>query len=495
MNRHLKASPPAMQGSEDAEDKTPPVVRYLGLEAKWWVLLAIGISTFMSALDGSVVNTALPVISVFFNADVSSIEWVVTIYLLVLSGLLLSFGRLGDLRGHKTVFISGFGIFIISSALCGFAPSLVWLILFRAVQALGAAMLSANSPAILTKSFPGSQRGQALGLQATMTYLGLTVGPTLGGWLTDQFSWRAIFYINVPVGLAALWLGLRYIPADAYLREARAASERFDLTGAGLFIVGLIMLLLGLNQGHAQGWVSLPILGSLSAALIILAVFVAYERRVSHPMLDLALFKNRLFSISVISAILNYICLFSILFLMPFYLIQGRGLTPTQAGLLLSVQPVAMAIVAPLSGTLSDRIGVRLLTSLGMALLAIGIFMQSRFGPQTLTAHMAAGLAITGLGTGIFISPNNSALMGSAPRHRQGIAAGILATSRNVGMVLGIGLAGAIFTTVLAQHGEGNTLTMPSPLMFQAFRASFTTAAGIAALGALISLVRSKENE
>jgi EmrB/QacA subfamily drug resistance transporter len=491
----LKARPPAAQGSNAAKGKNPPIARYLGLEGKWWVLLAIGISTFMSALDGSVVNTALPVISVFFNTDVSSIEWVVTIYLLVLSGLLLSFGRLGDLRGHKTVFISGFGIFIISSALCGFAPSLAWLITFRAVQALGAAMLSANSPAILTKSFPGSQRGQALGLQATMTYLGLTVGPTLGGWLTDQFNWRAIFYINVPVGLAALWMALRHIPGDAYLRETRTSSERFDLTGAGLFIIGLIVLLLGLNRGHAHGWNSLPILGSIGAALVILAGFVAYERRVSHPMLDLTLFTNRLFSISVISAVMNYVCLFSILFLMPFYLIQGRGLSPTQAGLLLSVQPVVMAIVAPLSGTLSDRIGVRLLTSLGMAILALGIFMQSRFGPQTLPIHMAAGLAITGLGTGIFISPNNSALMGAAPRHRQGIAAGILATSRNVGMVLGIGLAGAIFTTILAQMGEGDTQAMPSPLMFQAFRASFTTASGIAALGALISLVRSKQNE
>jgi MFS family permease len=177
---------------------------------------------------------------------------------------------------------------------------------------------------------------------------------------------------------------------------------------------------------------------------------------------------------------------------MPFYLIQGRGFSPSQAGLLLSVQPVVMAIVAPLSGTLSDRIGVRLLTSLGMALLAVGIFIQSRFGPDTQTLHMVAGLAITGLGTGIFISPNNSALMGSAPRQRQGIAAGILATSRNMGMVLGIGLAGAIFTTVLARSGAGQPAATPSPVLFDAFRASFTTASGVALFGALISLVRSE---
>ena len=490
----MKGSPPVPQPAQAAKDAASSDARYLGLEAKWWVLLAIGISTFMSALDGSVVNTALPVIRTFFNTEVSGIEWVVTIYLLVLSGLLLSFGRLGDLRGHKTVFVSGFGIFIISSALCGFAPSLAWLVACRAIQALGAAMLSANSPAILTKSFPGNQRGQALGLQATMTYLGLTVGPTLGGWLTDQFSWRAIFYINIPVGLVALWMAVRHIPGDAYLREAHTAVERFDLKGAGLFIIGLVMLLLGLNQGHALGWVSFPIIGALGAGLLFLTIFVIFERRVAHPMLDLTLFKNRLFSISVISAILNYVCLFSILFLMPFYLIQGCGLSPSQAGLLLSVQPVAMAIVAPISGSLSDRIGVRLPTSLGMGILAIGIFILSRFGAQTLSAHMVAGLAITGLGTGIFVSPNNSALMGSAPRHRQGIAAGILATSRNMGMVLGIGLAGAIFSTILAQSGAVGSEILPSPLLFQAFRASFTTAAGIALLGALICLVRDEKN-
>jgi EmrB/QacA subfamily drug resistance transporter len=446
----------------------------------------------MSALDGSVVNTVLPVISVFFNTDVSNIEWVVTIYLLVLSGLLLSFGRLGDLHGHKTIFISGFGIFIVSSALCGFAPSLTWLITFRAIQALGAAMLSANSPAILTKSFPTTQRGQALGLQATMTYLGLTVGPTLGGWLTDQFSWRAIFYINIPVGLAALWMGLRYIPGDRSLQKERTTIERFDLIGAAAFMTGLIMLLLGLNRAHDAGWGSPIILCLLGTSLLILIAFVAYERQIVNPMLDLSLFRNRLFSISAISAVLNYICLFSILFLMPFYLIQGRGLSPSQAGLLLSVQPVIMAIVAPFSGTLSDRIGVRLLTSLGMAVLAVGIFIQSRFGPDTSTLQMATGLALTGLGTGVFISPNNSALMGSAPRNRQGIAAGILATSRNVGMVLGIGLAGAIFSTVLAQLGVGDSPSAPSPILFQAFKASFTTASGIALLGALLSLIRSE---
>ncbi len=184
------------------------------IEQKWLVLIAIGMSTFMSALDTSVVNTVLPIITKSFESHIATVEWVVIIYLLIVSGLLLSFGRLGDIRGHRTVFLIGFSIFIISSALCGMSPTIEFLILFRGLQAIGAAMLAANSPAILTKSFPSSQRGQALGLQATMTYLGLTVAPSLGGWLTDLVSWRAIFYINIPVGISAFVLAWMFIPSD-----------------------------------------------------------------------------------------------------------------------------------------------------------------------------------------------------------------------------------------------------------------------------------------
>jgi EmrB/QacA subfamily drug resistance transporter len=448
---------------------------------KWLVLAAIGASTFMTALDTSVVNTVLPVINRSLGSQIATIQWVVTIYLLVVSGLLLSFGRLGDLRGHKPIFLSGFGIFIASSALCGLAPSAGLLIAFRGLQALGAAMLAANSPAILTKSFPASQRGQALGLQATMTYLGLSAAPSVGGWLTDLFSWRAVFYINVPVGLAAFLLSLRYIPKD----EGSNNAERFDFTGALLFMAGLVALLLGLNQGAEWGWASAPILGLFIAAAIFLTVFIFVEKRQAYPMLDLSLFSKRLFTTSTAAALLNYMALFSILFLMPFYLLQGRGLSPSQAGLILTAQPIVMAIVAPLSGTLSDRIGTRLPAVLGMAILAVGLFALSRLGPTTPLPLVALVLGIAGLGTGTFISPNNSALMGSAPHQRQGIAAGILATARSAGMVLGIGLAGAIFTTILASSPAESSL-------YAATRASFLVACGIASLAAITALIHEK---
>ena len=472
------------KGPGKATEQTTDVIA--GLERKWWVLIAIGVGSFMSALDGSVVNTVLPLVSRTFGSDIATIEWVVTVYLLVVSGLLLSFGRLGDIHGHKGVYVSGFAAFVLGSALSGLAPNAAGLIIFRAFQALGAAMLLANAPAILTKNFPATQRGQALGMQATLTYLGLTTGPSLGGWLATHYGWRAVFYINVPVGLLAVFLSLRFIPVDTKAES----TTRFDLAGATTFMAGLISLLLVLNQGHAWGWLSAPTLSLLIIALVILGVFLRVENRRASPMLDLSLFRRRVFSAATGSAVLNYICLYGIIFLMPFYLINGRGLSAAQAGLMLTAQPLVMAVAAPLSGTLSDRIGSRLPSTLGMLILAGGLFLLSRLSPASPTSHVLLGLAVAGLGTGIFISPNNSALMGSAPRQRQGIAAGIMATARNVGMVLGVGMAGAIFTTVMAADPTGSAGTL-----YKAIDAALLAAAIAALLGALTSFVRGSSAE
>jgi EmrB/QacA subfamily drug resistance transporter len=342
-------------------------------------------------------------------------------------------------------------------------------------------MLSANSPAILTKSFPPHKRGQALGLQATMTYLGLTVGPSLGGWLTEAWSWRAVFYINVPVGLIAFLLSLRFIASD----EPHGQTERFDWQGAGAFMAGLTLLLFGLNQGHALGWTSPVIAGSLALAVAVLGFFVYLQAHVRAPMLDLSLFASRVFSGSTLSAVLNYICVNTITFLTPFYLLQGRGLRPSEAGLLLTAMPVIMAIVAPISGTLSDRIGARLPAVLGMLLLAAGLWSLSSLGPDTSWVGIAWRLALAGLGTGIFISPNTSALMGAAPRERQGIASGILATSRNFGMVLGVGLAGAIFTSL-----AGSSETPDPNGVIMAIRTAYQVAAGVALAGLVLAALK-----
>ena len=417
---------------------------------KWAVLAAVGAGTFMSALDGSIVNTLLPRLGTALGATVAQTQWVVVVYLLVVSGLLLVVGRLGDMRGHKDVYVAGFAGFVVSSALCGLSPSLPWLVGFRALQALSAAMLFANAPAILTASFPPEERGRALGLQAVATYLGLSVGPPLGGLLATHLGWASIFYVNVPVGAVGLWLSHRNITRD------RPAGPRpaFDVLGAGLFFVGLLSLLLALNQGHAWGWSSPAVLGLLALATAALAAFVRLERRRAAPMLDLSLFRSRVFSGAVFSAMLSYVAQFAVLFLLPYYL-RHRGLRADAAGLVLTSQPVVMMITAPFAGSLSDRIGTRGPIVLGLAVLGGGLFLLSAVGPATPWILVVLAMAVCGVGFGCFVAPNNSRLLGAAPPNRRGIASGVLAAARNVGMVLGIGLAGAVYTTVLARRGEG----------------------------------------
>ncbi|MGI4787369.1 MAG: MFS transporter [Janthinobacterium lividum] len=449
--------------------------------ANWWVLVAVGTGTFMSALDGSIANTVLPVLTHSLHGTVASVEWVITVYLLVTSALLLSAGRWGDLHGHKPMYLTGFALFILGSALCGLATIIPVLVTMRGLQALGATLLFASSPAIVTLNFPASRRGQALGLQATLTYLGLSTGPILGGWLTTHFSWHAVFYINVPVGLLAFGLSKRFIPEDA----PRSSTARFDIPGAALFGLGLVALMLALNQGHAWGWVSAAVDGLLALAALLLTAFVLWERRTPSPMLDFGLFRDRSFSAATISALLNFVSLNGLLFLLPFYLISGRGLSAAQAGVIIAALPISMALVAPGSGWLSDRVGTALPATIGMILLAAGTLLLSRIGPHTSLHIAAAELALSGVGIGIFLSPNNSALMGSARRDQQGIASGIRATARNLGNVLGIGVVGAVFNSVLAHHE-------PQAALFPAVHAGLLTVCLAACLGVFASAVRGR---
>jgi EmrB/QacA subfamily drug resistance transporter len=448
---------------------------------RWLILLGVGAGTFMTALDSSIVNTTLPLIRQAFGADIAAIEWVTSLYVLALSGLMLGFGRLGDLRGHKRTFVWGFGLFVGASMLCGLAPNTPALVAARVLQAVGGAAIVANGPALLTRHFPPAMRGQVLGLQATMTYLGMTTGPTLGGLLATHLGWRAIFYVNVPIGAAALAASRRFIPNDA----PQSVHLPFDVSGAMLFLSGMMLLLLGLDQGSAWGWRSTPIVACLVLAVVLGGLFLRLETRLDHPMLDLSLFRSWTFSAAVASAICNYVCVYSIIFLVPFYLEDGRHFGAQFTGLLLTAQPLVMAVTSPLAGMLSDRIGVRMLSTVGMAILAAALYGLSRLGADATPLHVVGVLALAGLGTGIFTTPNNSALMGAAPRQRQGIAAGVLATARNGGMALGVGLAGAVMSTVAARAAAGGQAGL-----LPGIGAAFAAAAGVGVLGAVLSVVR-----
>ncbi len=453
-------------------------INNLESNGKWWVLLSIGVGTFMSALDISIINTILPIVTKAFQATVNQTEWISLIYLLFVSGLLPSFGRLGDLKGHKSIYLTGFFLFILGSLLCALSPSVLSLILSRALQAFGAAMLSSNSPAILTKNFPPTQRGQALGLQATMTYLGLTIGPSLGGWLTELWGWRSVFTINIPVGIVAFMLSSHFIPKE----KPYTKIVKFDYTGALLFLSGLTSLLLGLSMASEWGWFSAQTIGLNLCAIILAVIFVWWEKHIAEPMLDLHLFSIPTISRSISAAVINYLCVYSNLFLMPFYLLQGRSFLPGRAGLIISIQPFIMAITAPISGTLSDKIGTRIPALSGMIILASGTILLSLINNTTPIFLLLTFLAIFGLGIGIFITPNSSAIMGSAPINQIGIAAGLLATARNVGMVLGIGISGAVFTTVLSRH---NSTIVDG--IFPAIHTAYLAAFVISLLGVMVT--------
>ena len=464
----------------DSGPPAPPHARGSRL-GHYSAFAGLAVGAFMGPFDGSMVNSMLPILTRDLGVDIATTEWILIIYMLIQSGLMLSFGRLGDLRGHKLIYVGGLVVFMVGSVLSSLAPTPALLVAARAVTALGSAAMWANSAAILTHAFPSAQRGRALGLQSMMVQLGNSFGPPIGGLVAGTLGWRAIFWVSVPVTLVALVLSLRFIQHD----EPSGRGERFDVAGAAVYVLGLTAVLVGLNQGHAWGWGSPGVLGCLTLGLALLAGFAVIESRVTSPMLDLALFRERAFASPVVTAVLNFVCTSTIVFLLPLYLLLGRGLAPAEAGLILVTQPLVMASVTLVSGALSDRIGSRLPATLGMLILSLGLFLLSRVDVATPLPLLVATLVTIGVGVGLFNAPNSSAVMGGVPSSRRGVAAAILSTARTLGNTLGLGLAGAIFTTVLA----GRELTTPT-VVVQAVSAGFVTASALALLGAVTSAAR-----
>ncbi len=436
----------------------------------------------MSALDVSIVNIAMPLIARDFHLPPATVEWVAMAYLLVAAVLLLSFGRLGDMIGHKKIFVLGFVLFTLSSVGAGMAPGIAVLLAARVIQGIGGSMLWATGPAILTLAFPAEKRGQALGMQGLFTYLGLTTGPALGGFLASLFTWRAIFFINLPVGIIAFILAGKVIPESHSTKR-----ERFDFAGAAVFCIGLFSILLVLNRGPAWGW-TLPTLALIAVSLASGPAFLWIETRVPTPMLHLALFRQRLFTVGVISSLLSYTVNFIIIFLLPFYLLAYRHFSPDRAGVILTAMSVVMALVAPVAGSVSDRIGSRVLASGGMGILGLAAGLFSSLSAHTPLPQILCFLALAGLGLGTFVSPNNSAIMGAASADRRGIAAGVLALSRNTGMALGVAVGGYFLTALGGSPKMGRIVSSSGfPV---AFHWAMLTAAGLAVTGAALSLAR-----
>ena len=479
--------PPDVRGPQVGG--TPGTGELVPLRKRWLLLATVMIGTFMGPFDGSVVNIALPRLTEYFRVPITTVEWVVIAYLLTISTFLFTFGRLGDMLGLKRVYLAGFVVFVGGSLLCSVASNVWVLVAARVVQAVGAGMLFAVGPAIVTENVPPQQRGQALGFVGISVAAGLAVGPTLGGLIIGALDWRWIFLINLPVGIVAGVLAYRVLPADT------RTKQRFDPAGAAFSFLALFPLLLALSKGEAWGWGTPLVIGLVVTALLGAAAFIYTELHVAQPLLDLSLFRNRLFSAATGSATASYMVAATVLFIMPFYLIQVRGFSVQHAGLLLTPLPLMTATIGPFAGGLSDRIGSRILSTTGLVVSLAGVLSLITLSQTTPIWAVALRMGILGLGLGLFTPPNTSAIMGSVPRSRIGIASGTVATARNVGQVLGVSMAGMVLAVrepvYLAQLA--GTMT-PEAAADAAFLSAAHDAARVAAvvcvLGILASLVR-----
>jgi EmrB/QacA subfamily drug resistance transporter len=462
------------------------------------VLLVTTIGSFMAPFDGSIVTIAIPSIAASMMIGLETVVWISLAYLLVLTVLLINAGRLADLRGRKRTYILGFIIFTAGSILCGASATGSQLVIFRALQGIGAAFIAANSPAIVTESFQSWERGKALGINAMAVYVGLTTGPVIGGILVQSFGWRSIFYVNVPIGILVVSL------ASMKLKERKASSsgERFDFAGAVTLSVALASLLAGLTLGGSFGWYSSATLALLVLTVSAFLLFIYAERSLTrHPIFDLSLFtENRLFAAANIAALLNYIAISGVTFMISIYLQDIQGLQPESAGVFLIAMSVAMALLSPPSGWLSDRFGSRSLSTVGMVIVTVGLLLLSQLNAASPVGDIVLRLTFLGIGFGLFSSPNTRAVMSSVDADKLGVASGTLSTMRATGQSVGLALATAVIAT-----------TIPPQLMLQLFTGLTTQSAiaggdfiigmskvflissGISAVGTVASLVRGHE--
>jgi EmrB/QacA subfamily drug resistance transporter len=454
---------------------------------KWYVMAAVAMGVFLATIDFSIVNIALPTLVDSLDTDFATVQWVVLSYLLTLSTLLLSVGRLGDIRGKKRIYGAGFVVFTIGSLLCGISNSAYMLIAMRVIQGVGAAMVLALGPAIITEAFPANERGRSLGLIGSIVSIGIITGPVLGGLILGRLSWHWIFFVNLPVGLLGIWMVRRYVPDIP-----PTGGKHFDFLGAGALFISLLTLLLGLTFGQQMGFSDPVVLSLLGVWLIFLAIFIITELRVQEPMIDLRLFRNGLFSINLITGFLTFVAISGTILLLPFYLQNVRGLDIQTVGLMLMVTPIALGIVAPLSGSLSDRVGSRPVTVVGLIVLVFGYLSMSTLGAETSLVGYVLRLFPIGLGMGIFQSPNNSAIMGAVPKRALGVASSLLAETRTLGSVVGVAVLGAIWATRAVYYNsgpvEGGPTNAPILIQIPAMQDTFLVSAFVVSIALVLAV-------
>lgn len=457
-------------------------------DRKWHVMTAVGTGVFLATVDGSIINVSLPTLVRALHTEFSVVQWVVLAYLLTITCTMAGIGRLADMVGKKTIYMLGFVIFTLGSVLCGLAPTVNWLITFRVLQAIGAAMTMALGAAIVTEAFPPEERGRAMGFIGAIVSIGIVTGPALGGLILGVLSWRWIFYVNLPVGIVGILLAQRNLPD--FKPEGR---QTFDVLGALSLCFSLLLLLLGLTLGQQQGFFQLRIYFLLGAGLLLMAIFVVVEHRVAQPMIDPKLFSNSIFSTNLTTGVISFIALGGTVILLPFYLENILGFPSMKVGLLMGIIPLMLGITSPFSGTLSDRIGSRKITMVGLILMLTGYLAASTLNQDTTALGYIVRVFTIGAGIGMFMSPNNSAIMGTASRNQLGIVSGMMAQSRTLGQTVGVAVIGAIWagrTLFYAGSADstGGASLAPVQAQISGMHDAFCTAALLIIVALLINI-------
>lgn len=419
------------------------------MEYKWEAFSVTSIGSLMAAVDSTVVILALLPIAKDLNSDFVTMVWVVVAYLLANTALVLSLGRVSDLHGRKKMYNIGFVVFTVGSALSGLAPTGYVLVVFRALQGVGAAMLTANSFAILSEAFPPRERGKAFGANSILWGIGSTVGIVIGGVIIAFASWRWIFLINVPIGIFGTYWAYRT------LKEVKnpASSQSFDLPAAVVFTLGLFSFIYGVTSGLLYSWTSLGTLLSLAATPAFIAFFILWEVRYSRsPIIDFSVFRNLGFTFPVVSALLQSLALFSVNFLLIFYLEGIGGFSVLTASYLLIPMAVGAAVVGPIGGVLSDRMGPRLIASAGLAIQVGALLSLSQLTVSTPLTYIGIAEGLYGVGGGLFWPANTSTIMAATQPGKYGVGSGIMNTFRNTGMVLSFALSLTAVTSVIPSY-------------------------------------------
>lgn len=446
-------------------------------EKKWQVLVALALGTIMVPINTSIVNVALPFIAVGFNSNILNVEWVITSYLISLLGLVLFFGSLGDKIGHEKVYISGLVFFVLTSFLCSLSPSLMYLNIFRALQGISGAMMISVSLGMVKNAFQPYEWGKSLGIYAMVIATGLAIGPAIGGVLIGLFGWPSIFLANIPIGIISFCICLFVLDKNP------GTAVNWDIPGIILQFLALFSTILFLNQLNNTALDSSYKIFLVILVAVFLSLFIWREKTAKSPLLDLSLFQNHKFSAFNLALFFNYMSLYMIIFALPFYIQKVLHYGPFLTGLVLTVSPLLMMIIAPFSGFSSDRIGSRPLAFFGSLISAFAFFLMTELTIFSSIYIVIFLMIILGIGTAVFQAPNNRAIMASIPNDTAGQASSILVTMRNLGMIFAVSVGSLLISTTI------NYNILNSPILFNLESYDFTRGLHlIAILGSVLSL-------